>query len=71
MESGMGGTSDAGTAADDAAEAANFDRGLPDDETRRTGQRRTNRTPGAKTSADEGTRDTSGGTTPPDEYSSA
>jgi hypothetical protein len=67
MESAMGGTSDAGTAADDAGEAASFDRGLPDDETRRTS--RSNQTPGAKTSADEGTRGTSGGTTPPDEYS--
>ncbi|HKO15267.1 MAG TPA: hypothetical protein VJU87_03455 [Gemmatimonadaceae bacterium] len=33
MEAGMGGTSDAGTAADDAAEAAAFHRGLPDDKT--------------------------------------
>jgi hypothetical protein len=33
-ESAMGGTSDAGTAADDAAEAATLRRGLPDDKTR-------------------------------------
>ena len=36
-ESGMGGTSDAGTAADDAAEAAAYRRGLPDDKTRPDG----------------------------------
>lgn len=40
MESGMGGTSDAGTAADSATEDALFDRGLPDDRTRRTGGER-------------------------------
>ena len=33
IEGSMGGTSDAGTAADDAAEAAAFHRGLPDDKT--------------------------------------
>jgi hypothetical protein len=33
-ESGMGGTSDAGSAADDAIEAANYERGLPTDRTR-------------------------------------
>ncbi len=33
VESGMGGTSDAGSAADAAAEDAAFDRGLPDDRT--------------------------------------
>jgi hypothetical protein len=65
MESAMGGTSDAGTAADDAAEAAAFKRGLPDDETRRR-----HKTPGAGTSADEGTRGTSGGTTPPEDFPS-
>src|SRR5919202_6576610 len=48
-ESGMGGTSDAGTAADDAAEAAALNRGLPDDRTQRAGL-----TPGANTSADQG-----------------
>lgn len=37
-ESGMGGTSDAGTAADAALEDALFDRGLPDDRTRRKGE---------------------------------
>lgn len=36
MSSAMGGTSDAGTAADDAAESAAFGIGLPDDRTRRT-----------------------------------
>jgi hypothetical protein len=61
-ESGMGGTSDAGTAADDAAEAAALHRGLPDDRTQRSGQ-----TPGAGTSADQGTRGLSGGTTSPEE----
>lgn len=40
VESGMGGTSDAGSAADSAAEDAAFDRGLPDDRTRRTGGER-------------------------------
>ena len=60
-ESGMGGTSDAGTAADDAAEAAALHRGLPDDRTERTGQ-----TPGAGTGADQGTRGLSGGTTSPE-----
>lgn len=34
VEASMGGTSDAGTAADDAAEAAAFHRGLPDDKTK-------------------------------------
>lgn len=33
MSSAMGGTSDAGSAADDAAESAAFDIGLPDDRT--------------------------------------
>lgn len=33
-ESAMGGTSDAGTAADDAAEAAALRRGLPNDKTK-------------------------------------
>ena len=61
-ESGMGGTSDAGTAADDAAEAAALHRGLPDDRTQRTVQ-----TPGAETSADQGTRGLSGGATSPEE----
>jgi hypothetical protein len=37
-ESGMGGTSDAGTAADDAAEAAAYNRGLPNDLTQQTGR---------------------------------
>ena len=36
MSSAMGGTSDAGTAADDAAESAAFGIGLPEDRTRRT-----------------------------------
>ena len=36
MSSAMGGTSDAGSAADDAAESAAFDIGLPDDRTRQT-----------------------------------
>ena len=36
MSSAMGGTSDAGTAADDAAESAAFGIGLPDDRTRGT-----------------------------------
>src|ERR687884_528110 len=50
-ESGMGGTSDAGTAADDAAEAAAPHPGLPEDRTQRTVQ-----TAGAETSADQGAR---------------
>jgi hypothetical protein len=61
-ESGMGGTSDAGTAADDAAEAAALHRGLSDDRTQRSVQ-----TPGAGTSADEGTRGFSGGAISPEE----
>jgi hypothetical protein len=61
-ESGMGGTSDAGTAADDAAEAAALHRGLADDRTQRNVQ-----TPGAGTSADEGTRGFSGGAISPEE----
>ncbi len=39
-EGGMGGTSDAGSAADAAAEDAAFDRGLPDDRTRLKGGQR-------------------------------
>ena len=58
-ESGMGGTSDAGGAADDAAEAAAFRRGLPDDATQGA-----NMTPGAGTGTRQGTRGTSGGQTP-------
>jgi hypothetical protein len=61
-ESAMGGTSDAGTAGDDAAESAALRRGLPDDRTQWTGQ-----TPGAGTSADQGTRGLSGGATSPEE----
>src|SRR5918911_1526597 len=61
-ESGMGGTSDAGTAADDAAEAAALHRGLPDDRTQGAPQ-----TPGAGTGADQGTRGLSGGATSPEE----
>ena len=61
-ESGMGGTSDAGGAADDAAEAAAFRRGLPDDATRGV-----NTTPGAGTGHRQGTRGTSGGQTPGDD----
>lgn len=36
MSSAMGGTSDAGSAADDAAESAAYDVGLPDDRTQQT-----------------------------------
>ena len=50
-ESGMGGTSDAGTAADDAVEAAALGRGLPDDATQSFPE-----TEGAETSADKGLR---------------
>lgn len=39
IESGMGGTSDAGSAADAATEDALFDRGLPDDRTHQKGQK--------------------------------
>jgi hypothetical protein len=65
MEGAMGGTSDAGTAADDAAEAAELDRGLEDDRTRHR-TRSPHKTEGAGTNADQATRGTSGGTTPPD-----
>jgi hypothetical protein len=58
-ESAMGGTSDAGSAADDAAEAAAFHRGLPDDATQAVPK-----TPGAGTGLDKGTRGLSGGQTP-------
>ena len=61
-ESGMGGTSDAGTAADDAAEAAALRRGLPGDATRGS-----ERMSGGSTGSDQGTRGTSGGTTAPEE----
>jgi hypothetical protein len=56
LESAMGGTSDAGTAADDAAEAAALNRGLPDDRTQGTSE-----TFGARTSADQGTYGSFGG----------
>jgi phosphoribosylaminoimidazolecarboxamide formyltransferase/IMP cyclohydrolase len=59
----MGGTSDAGTAADDAAEAAALDRGLPDDRTQRTRQ-----TPGGGTNADQGTRGVDGSSAMPGEF---
>ena len=61
-ESGMGGTSDAGTAADDAAEAAALGRGLPDDRTQGISQ-----TPGAGTRRDQGMRGSPGGTSPLEE----
>jgi hypothetical protein len=53
----MGGTSDAGTAADDAAQAAAYHEGLPDDRTKWTST-----TPGAGTNADRGARGSSGET---------
>lgn len=58
-ESAMGGTSDAGGAADDAAEAAAFHRGLPDDATQGVPK-----TPGAGPAHRAGTRGSSGGQTP-------
>jgi hypothetical protein len=58
--SGMGGTSDAGSAADDAREAANYRRGLPDDRTRFP------HTEGAKNGLDQGTRGLGGSNPPPE-----
>ena len=61
-ESAMGGTSDAGTAGDAAAEAAALGIGLPDDRTQQLP-----RTEGTGTGTDKGTHGLSGGDTPPDD----